>query len=332
MVTGETMKHTNRDTLRIVFFGTPELAAFVLEKMIRAGIQVVAAVTAPDRPAGRGRKIRKSPVKITAERNNISVWQPENLKSPEFIRALQAIQPDLQVVVAFRMLPEAVWALPPLGSFNLHASLLPEYRGAAPINWAIIRGEKKTGITTFLLDHKIDTGNILFKEPIPIDDFETAGSLHEKIKVRGAQLVNKTIDALATGAVKPTPQKSAETEDDQLPKAPKIYKEDCRIVWDQPVQQIVNHIHGLSPHPGAFTEVTGENGQTLMMKIFKARPEYNQDTFQPGSILTDNRHFIKIAGNDGLVTVHELQMPGKKRMQVEELLRGMDFSRIKKAH
>ncbi len=326
------MKHTDPDKLRIVFFGTPELAAFILEKMIKAGKQVVAAVTAPDKPAGRGRKLKQSPVKITAEQNNIPVWQPENLKSPGFIQALQGLQPDLQVVVAFRMLPEAIWAMPPLGSFNLHASLLPDYRGAAPINHVIINGEKKTGITTFLLDHKIDTGNILFKEAIPLDDFETAGSLHEKIKVRGARLVNKTIDALAAGRVKPLSQEEAKPKNAPLRKAPKIYKDDCHINWDQPVEQIVNLIHGLSPRPGAFTEVTNKNGQTLMMKIYQARPEYVKEAHQPGTILTDNKHFLKIAGNDGLVAVHELQMAGKKRMQVEELLRGMDFFTIIRAH
>ena len=331
-MTGKAMRHSDPDTLRIVFFGTPELAAFVLDEMIRAGKQVAAVVTAPDRPAGRGRKLRQPPVKVTAEQHNIPVWQPENLKSPEFIRALQDLQPDLQVVVAFRMLPEAVWALPPLGSFNLHASLLPDYRGAAPINWAIIRGEKETGITTFLLDHKIDTGNILFKEAIPLDDYETAGSLHEKIKVRGARLVNQTIDALATGKVSPLPQESAAPDPDKRPKAPKIYKEDCRIQWDQPVRQIVNLIHGLSPHPGAFTELTDESGQQWMLKIYQARPEYVQESHQPGTVLTDNKHFLKIAGKDGLITIHELQMAGKKRMQVEELLRGMDFSRIKRAN
>ncbi len=325
------MKHTDPDKLRIVFFGTPELAACILEKLIQARKQIVAAVTAPDKPAGRGRKLKQSPVKITAERNNIPVWQPENLKSPGFIRSLKELQPDLQVVVAFRMLPETVWAMPPLGSFNLHASLLPDYRGAAPINHVIINGEKETGITTFLLDNKIDTGNILFKEAIPLDDYETAGSLHEKIKVRGARLVNKTINALATGAAKPIPQVSAEPKHDQLRKAPKIYKEDCRINWDQPVDQIVNLIHGLSPHPGAFTEVTDETGQALMMKIYQARPEYSLELLQPGTILTDNTHFLQIAGNNGLVTIHELQIAGKKRMQVEELLRGMNFSAIKKA-
>ncbi len=325
------MNKKDPSELRIVFFGTPELASHILEELIQSGKKIVAAVTAPDKPAGRGRKLQQSPVKKTAEQHDVPVLQPENLKSADFIQSLKDLQPDLQVVVAFRMLPEAVWALPPLGSFNLHASLLPDYRGAAPINWVIIKGEKKSGMTTFLLDHKIDTGNILFKESIPLDIEETAGSLHEKVKIRGARLVNKTIEALAAGDVEPLPQESAEPKNKPLQKAPKIYKEDCRIHWDQPVEAIVNLIHGLSPHPGAFTEISKEDGEILMMKIYRARPEYSTERHLPGTILTDNKRFLKIAGKDGVVDVIELQVAGKKRMQTEELLRGMDFSSLMKA-
>ncbi len=325
------MQHKDPETVRIVFFGTPELASYVLETIAESGKNVVAAVTAPDKPAGRGRKLHQSQVKQMAIRYNIPVLQPENLKSPDFINTLKSLAPDLQVVVAFRMLPEAVWSLPPLGSFNLHASLLPDYRGAAPINWVIINGEKETGITTFLLDHKIDTGNILFKERIPLDEYETAGSLHEKVKTRGARLVIKTIDALATGNVKPVPQSEHSSQTGTLNKAPKIYKEDCRIDWSRPVKDIVNRIHGLSPHPGAFTELTDNRSQTVFTKLFTAKPRYNTDKHPPGTVLTDNKTYLEIAGSDGKVSVTELQIAGKRRMHIEELLRGMDLSAIKKA-
>ncbi len=320
------MQKQNPSYLRIVFFGTPGLAAHVLDAIINNGIEVVSAVTAPDRPAGRGRKLKQSPVKELAQQHNIPVLQPENLKSPDFIKELKSYKPDLQVVVAFRMLPEAVWSLPPLGSFNLHASLLPDYRGAAPINWVIINGEKETGVTTFMLDHKIDTGKMLFWQKIALDEYETAGSLQEKVKEKGASLVLKTIEALGSGDVNPMPQEDWVQEKSKLNKAPKIYKKDCRIRWDQPVENIINHIHGLSPLPGAFTEVSDKKAQQVIMKIFKARPDYEATRVKAGTILTDNKHYLKIAGRDGLVSVYELQMAGKKRMTVEELLRGMNFS------
>lgn len=320
------MQKQNPSYLRIIFFGTPELAAHVLDAIIHKKIEVVAAVTAPDKPAGRGRKLKQSPVKKLAQQQNIPVLQPENLKSPDFIEELKSYKPDLQVVVAFRMLPEAVWSLPPLGSFNLHASLLPDYRGAAPINWVIINGEKETGVTTFMLDHKIDTGKMLFWQKIAVDEYETAGSLHEKVKEKGASLVLKTIEAIGSGNVNPMPQEKWLHENSTLNKAPRIYKEDCRIKWDQPIEHIINHIHGLSPLPGAFTEISDKKAQQVMMKIFKARPDYESTRVMSGTILTDNKHYLKIAGRDGLVSVYELQMAGKKRMTVEELLRGMDFS------
>ncbi len=319
------MQQEKPSDLRIVFFGTPGLAAFVLQATVKANKNVVAVVTAPDKPAGRGRKIRQSPVKVFALEANIPVLQPENLKSSEFLEKLASFNPDLNVVVAFRMLPESVWAMPRLGSFNLHASLLPDYRGAAPINWVIINGENESGVSTFMLDHKIDTGKILFREKIPLDTFETAGSLHEKVKVKGAELVIQTIDALASGKADPIPQKDLVSDKHTLNKAPKIYKDDCRINWNQPVETIVNHIHGLSPQPGAFTEIDQKDKKNTLLKIFSARPEKTADNPAPGTILTDNKKYLKIAGNDGLVSVLELQMEGKKRMTTEELLRGMDF-------
>ncbi len=312
--------------LRIVFMGTPGLASHILQAIKENGYNVVAAVTAPDRPAGRGRKIRQSPVKQCALENNIPVLQPENLKAPGFIRALESLQPDIQVVVAFRMLPEAVWALPAKGTFNLHASLLPDYRGAAPINWAIINGEKETGVTTFLLDHQIDTGNILFRKKIPIDKYETAGSLQEKVKIEGAELVLQTIEALAKGTVTPVRQETFTDKPKKLNKAPKIHKDDCRIQWNRPCQKVVNHIHGLSPHPGAFCEVEITKGQYTIMKIFEARPEIARHELNPGTMITDDKTFLHFATTDGFVKILQLQIAGKKRMQTQELLRGMQFN------
>ncbi len=311
--------------MRIVFMGTPGLASHMLQAINENGYKVVAAVTAPDRPAGRGRKVRRSPVKQYALENNIPVYQPEILKTPSFIRALEALKPDIQVVVAFRMLPEAVWSLPAKGTFNLHASLLPDYRGAAPINRVIINGEKETGVTTFLIDNKLDTGNILFRKIIPLQEYETAGSLEEKVKIAGAELVLQTIEAIAKGTVTPIRQESITDDPEKLHKAPKIYKEDRRIEWDKPCRDVVNHIHGLSPHPGAFCEVETTKGQYTSMKVFEARPKTAKHDLRPGTLITDNKTFLHFATPDGFVKVLQLQIAGKKRMQTGELLRGMQF-------
>lgn len=313
------------DSLRIIFMGTPELAAHILEAIITAGYQVAAVVTAPDRPAGRGRKVRQSAVKLSALKNNIPVLQPENLKAPSFEKTLKEIRHDIQVVVAFRMLPETIWKLPPKGCFNLHASLLPDYRGAAPINWTIINGEKETGVTTFLIDHQIDTGNILLQQKIPLRPFETAGSLHEKVKKCGAKLTLKTIDLLKSGQAKPIKQETLANSGKKLHNAPKIHKEDRRIWWNAPCADIVNKIHGLSPYPGAFCEVETKKGHFSNLKIFKARPLLSEHNHQSGTILTDNKSFLHFATPDGYVEVTELQLEGKKRMHTEELLRGFRF-------
>lgn len=313
------------DRLRIVFMGTPELASHMLRIIHENGCQIAGVVTAPDRPAGRGRKIKHSPVKQYALEQGLHVMQPDNLKSPEFIEELSSLKPDLQVVVAFRMLPKAVWSLPSIATFNLHASLLPDYRGAAPINHVIINGERETGVTTFLIDDKIDTGHILFWDKITIGEFETAGSLHEKVKQTGGPLVLKTIDALANNKAEPVQQTTLVSDPDNLNKAPKIYKEDCRINWNQPCRQVVNHIHGLSPVPGAFTDYPVSEENTMQIKIFEARPQETDHGHRPGTLLTDNKTYIHFAATDGLVKVHTLQIPGKKRMQTEELLRGFDF-------
>ncbi len=311
--------------LRIVFMGTPELAAHILQVLNESPHHVVAAVTSPDKPAGRGRKINHSPVKQYALNHNIRLLQPTNLKSPDFLNDLQSLLPDIIVVVAFRMLPQKVWDMPELGTFNLHASLLPQYRGAAPINWAIINGERETGVTTFLIDEEIDTGNILFRSRIPIEAFETAGSLHEKIKTAGAPLVMQTIEALGQGKAKPTPQDTLTEKGGQLKKAPKIFKEDCRICWDKSCFSVVNHIHGLSPYPGAFYEVQQDDAPPLLLKVFEARPEKADHSHRPGSILTDNKTFLSVTTPDGYVHINYLQVAGKKRMKTEALLRGFSF-------
>ncbi len=315
--------------LRIVFMGTPDLASHVLQSIADHGYHVVAVVTAPDRPAGRGRKVQQAPVKQYAARKKIPVLQPENLNSPEFISELQAYKADLQVVIAFRKLPEAVWSIPAMGCFNLHASLLPDYRGAAPINWVIINGEKETGVSTFLIDHQIDTGQILLQRKIPIGEYETAGSLHEKIKAAGAPLVIDTIEALAKGTVKPLQQDQLYDDDKVLNKAPKIYKEDCRIHWERPCMEVVNLIHGLSPQPGAFCEIIFNGEDVSSLRIFIARPQITPHDLVPGTMLTDQKTFLHVATPDGFVEVLELQMAGKKRMETQAFLRGLRFNSLR---
>lgn len=310
---------------RIIYMGTPELALHVLDQMIKNDLNVVAVVTAPDKPAGRGKKLKQSPVKEFALSQNIEVLQPKNLKSPDFVDQLKALKPDIQVVVAFRMLPEAVWKIPPMGTFNLHASLLPDYRGAAPINRVIINGEKETGVTTFMIDHQIDTGQILLQKKIAIAPYETAGTLHEKIKKHGACLVIQTIEGLISQSIKPFEQNQLIVAGKALHQAPKIYKEDCRISWELPAIETVNKIHGLSPYPGAFCYLYENTGNQIIIKLFEARPEISPHDHPPGKLITDNKSFIKFATPDGFVRILQIQLPGKRRMKTEELLRGYQF-------
>jgi methionyl-tRNA formyltransferase len=305
--------------------GTPELAAHCLNAILKAGHTIAGVVTAPDKPAGRGRKLSHSPVKALALENGLPLLQPENLKSPGFLDELKVLEPDLQVVVAFRMLPEVVWGLPPLGTFNMHASLLPDYRGAAPINWVLINGEKQTGVTTFLLDHQIDTGKILMRREIPVDPHETAGSLHEKIKHHGAEIVLETIHAIETGKARPISQSELTSPATRLNRAPKIFRDDCRIDWRQPCQAIVNRIRGLSPQPGAFCEWDKGDGNTLYIKLFEAIAEPMSHNYVPGHLITDNKNGLSFAAADGLVHIKTLQIPGKKPMETAELLRGYQF-------
>ncbi len=309
--------------LRIVFMGTPDFAVASLKSLTDKGYNVVGVVTVPDKPAGRGQKIQQSAVKQYAIGEGLPVLQPEKLKDPDFIAQLQSLNADLQVVVAFRMLPEAVWNMPRLGTFNLHGSLLPHYRGAAPLNWAVINGDKESGVTTFLLKHEIDTGNILFQERIAIDHDMTVGELHDHLMEIGARLVMQTVDALAENKVTPIPQDQLSIDPARL-NAPKIFKDDCRINWNNPGIKIHNLIRGLSPYPTAWTELSG--GETLSMKIFRAKFEPSTQPPAPGTIVSDLKHTLKIACPDGFISVSDLQLAGKKRMGVEEFLRG--FSKI----
>jgi methionyl-tRNA formyltransferase len=299
--------------LRIIFMGTPEFAVPSLDLLYKEGYDIVGVVTAPDKPAGRGMKLSESEVKKYAVANNLKVFQPEKLKHPDFIEQLRELNADLQVVVAFRMLPELVWNMPPLGTINLHASLLPQYRGAAPINWAIINGEKETGVTTFKLQHEIDTGNILLQEKIKITDDETAGSLHDKMKALGAKVLLRTVQQLHNGTFQEHPQRHSS----KLCPAPKIFPEDCKINWNQEVAEINNFIRGLSPYPTAFTFLNGKK-----LKIFSAEIEQFSGLDIPGNFITDRKSYLKFAARDGYISVKELQLEGKKRMRVADFLRG----------
>jgi methionyl-tRNA formyltransferase len=303
--------------MRIVFMGTPEFAVASLEALLEAGSNIVGVVTAPDKPAGRGQKITESAVKQYAVARGLKVLQPEKLKNSEFIAELKALNADLQVVVAFRMLPEVVWTMPAKGTINLHASLLPQYRGAAPINWAIINGEKESGVTTFFLKQEIDTGDILFVEKITIDENVTAGEYHDRLMIKGAGLLVKTVKAIESGRYTEQPQEQL-IEGQELKHAPKIFKDDCRINWNQPVEKVFNLIRGLSPYPASFTDL---NGKTF--KIYKATKEITQPQHEPGIYTTDNKTYLKFACTDGYIHVTDVQLEGKKRMSAEEFLRGV---------
>ncbi|WP_132535282.1 methionyl-tRNA formyltransferase [Pedobacter psychrotolerans] len=300
--------------MKIVFMGTPDFAVASLDALVQANFDIVAVVTAPDKPAGRGQKINESAVKKYAVEKSIPVLQPEKLKNPEFLAALKSYQADLQVVVAFRMLPEVVWNMPPKGTINLHGSLLPQYRGAAPINHAIINGEKESGVTTFFLTHEIDTGDIILSDSTPIGDDETAGELHDKLMVIGANLLVKTVTAISNGDFTEQPQ----PQSDELKHAPKIFKDDCKIDWNNSSALIHNLIRGLSPYPTAFTLL---NDKTL--KIFKAEPEEKEPGIATGGFLTDGKTYLKFATKDGFIKLLDIQFEGKKRMLIEDFLRGM---------
>ena len=317
--------------LRIVFMGTPEFAVASLDALVKAGCNIAGVITAPDKPAGRGRQLSESAVKKYAIENNLHVLQPEKLKNPEFIAELEKLKADLQIVVAFRMLPEMVWSMPPFGTFNLHASLLPQYRGAAPLNWAVINGETETGVTTFLLSHEIDTGLIIFQEKVSIGENDTVGDLHDRMMDIGANLVIKTVNALAEGDVQPIDQNMLIEAQDRVRQAPKIFKEDCRIDWTRDTESVRNLIRGLSPYPTAWTEMIHPGkSETLTAKIYAASRNNDSLPTAPGTIQTDGRKYLKIACPDGWLSITDIQLSGKKRMKIDELLRG--FQNINEWH
>ncbi len=301
--------------------GTPEFAVASLDALVRAGYPVAGVVTAPDRAAGRGRKLRAPAVKEYALSKGLPVLQPEKLRDPDFLRELKALKADLQVVVAFRMLPEVVWAMPPLGTFNLHASLLPQYRGAAPINWALIHGDTETGVTTFLIDHQIDTGNILLQRATTIAPDEDAGALHDRLMQLGADLVVETVAGIESGSVSPKPQQVS----DSLRHAPKLTRENCQILWDKPAQQVQNHIRGLSPFPGAWS-LLHQGSDVLNAKVYRTRLTSLPAQDRPGNIRVEgNRLFVAAA--DHQLEVLEIQLEGKKRMPVSDLLNGFSLDK-----
>ncbi len=309
--------------LRIVFMGTPEFAVASLDALVKAGYNIVGVITAPDKPAGRGMKLTESAVKKYAVEHDLPVLQPEKLKNPAFLEELKALKADLQIVVAFRMLPEQVWNMPPLGTVNLHGSLLPQYRGAAPINWAVINGEKETGVTTFKLQHAIDTGDILQQESFPIGENETAGDVHDRMKEIGAALLVKTVSGLASGNLSPQPQSSLANEK-ELKHAPKIFTETCRIDFSKPVEEVHNLVRGLSPFPGAFTTMDGKTLKIYLGEKEVLNPE-EKPTVATGDYITDGKQFLKFACANGYLLIKELQLEGKKKMLIADFLRGYRF-------
>jgi methionyl-tRNA formyltransferase len=300
--------------------GTPEFAVASLNALVQAGCNIVGVITAPDKPAGRGMQLQQSAVKKYAVEHKLNVLQPEKLKNPQFLEDLKLLQADLQIVVAFRMLPEVVWNMPPMGTINVHGSLLPQYRGAAPINWAVINGEKETGVTTFKLKHEIDTGDILLQDRFPIDENETAGSVHDRMKQIGAKLLVKTVQGLAENTLKETPQSDIRLQTSDIRHAPKIFTDTCHIDWNKTVSEVHNLVRGLSPFPGAFTHLEGKT-----LKIYQSIKEEETTNESPGTVVSDKKTYLKFACTNGYLIVKELQLEGKKRMLTEDFLRGYRF-------
>jgi len=306
--------------IRIVFMGTPEFAVTILKKILEKNYTVVGVITAPDKPAGRGRKMHQSAVKKFAIDNDLHVLQPTNLKDKTFLADLKELKANLQVVVAFRMLPESVWKMPKYGTFNLHASLLPAYRGAAPINWAIINGERKTGVTTFFIDEKIDTGEIILQKECEIKEDETAGELHDKLMYLGAKLVTKTIKKIKNKKNKTKPQ-----PDRKLKHAPKIYKETCKIDWNKDLDSIYNKVRGLSPYPVAWT-ILNNGDQKTEMKIYKAKKQVEKHDIKVGTVIHSKKE-LKIAVENGYLIIEKLQISGKRQMEVKDFINGFQFQK-----
>jgi methionyl-tRNA formyltransferase len=316
------------EDVRIIFMGTPEFAVASLDALVKAGANIISVITAPDKPAGRGMKMTESAVKQYAVAQSIPVLQPVKLKDPAFLESLQALKADLQIVVAFRMLPEIVWNMPPLGTVNLHGSLLPQYRGAAPINWAVINGERETGVTTFKLQQEIDTGHILMRESFPIGKEDTAGMVHDYMKEIGAKLLVRTVEGLVSGTLQGVPQEEydkmhldpSNQQPAELKHAPKLFTETCKIDWHKPVFEVHNLIRGLSPYPAAFTYL-----QDKVLKIYASKKEIVIPSIPPGTADTNGKTYLKFACPDGYIHVLELQLEGKKKMKVDEFLRGFRF-------
>lgn len=315
----------NKKDLRIVYMGTPEFAVESLKRLVEGGYNIVGVITMPDKPMGRhGSVLQPSPVKQYAVSQGLKVLQPEKLKDEQFLAELRKLKADLQIVVAFRMLPEVVWNMPPMGTFNLHASLLPQYRGAAPINWAVINGDTETGITTFFLKHEIDTGEIIDQVRVPIADTDNVEIVYNRLMMLGGDLVLKTVDAILDGNVKTTPQEEL-AQIEELRPAPKIFKETCRIDWTQGVKKVYDFVRGLSPYPAAWTELHQGEQAPVMLKIFETEKQYCSHNYQPGSIDTDKKTYFRIATTDGYLNIRSLQLAGKKRMEVTDFLRGYRF-------
>ncbi|MBQ2025550.1 MAG: methionyl-tRNA formyltransferase [Paludibacteraceae bacterium] len=308
----------SKKDLRIVYMGTPEFAVEPLKRLVDEGYNVVGVVTMPDKPAGRGQHVQESPVKKYALQEDIPVLQPEKLRDDDFLVQLKMWQADIQIVVAFRMLPEVVWNMPRLGTFNLHASLLPQYRGAAPINWAIINGEKETGVTTFFLKHEIDTGNIILQRSTPIEDNDNVGTLYDRLMNMGADLVVETMERITMGDVSTIPQDDSVASNP----APKIFKEDCKLNWNKPACELHNFVRGLSPYPAAFTEVKNDKDQVLSLKILETEVIEQTVSEQPGTLVSDGKEYLYFATEEGYLSVKKLQLAGKKAMTTQELLRG----------
>ena len=312
----------DKKDLRIVYMGTPEFAVESLKRLVEGGYNIVGVITMPDKPMGRhGSVLQPSPVKQYAVSQGLKVLQPEKLKNEEFVAELRSLNADLQIVVAFRMLPEVVWSMPRLGTFNLHASLLPQYRGAAPINWAVINGDTETGITTFFPKHEIDTGEIIDQVRVPIADTDNVEVVYERLMRLGGDLVLKTVDAILEGSVKTIPQEEL-AQVGELRPAPKIFKETCRIDWTIGVKRIYDFVRGLSPYPAAWTELYQEGTDPVMLKIFETEKLFCEHSLAPGTIVTDCKTYFKIASSDGYVNVLSLQLAGKKRMEINDFLRG----------
>ena len=318
------------EKLRIVYLGTPDFAVEPLRRLLElqrsdaaCGYEIVGVVTMPDKMINkRGNQLLMSPVKQFAVQENLPVLQPESLKSEEFLCALAAWRADLQIVVAFRMLPEKVWNMPRLGTFNLHASLLPQYRGAAPINWAIINGDKETGVTTFFLKHEIDTGDVIYRDKVAIEESDNAGTLHDKLMLQGGDTVVRTVQAIVAGTVSSLPQTQMFENESELRPAPKIFRDTCRISWDKSCKNIYDFVRGLSPYPAAWCELSSADGTEIAIKVYEVSAEPAAHGYDTGHLLTDGKNYIKIAVPDGYISLLSLQVPGKKRMPVGDLLRG----------